>query len=191
MTYFIAIGILFSMLYLILQSFLLNNRQADFKLLKVFLSFAGMCYVLIATLIISVIHTPAHQKLFFDFIAGRADITLIELPRYMLDAEGLDTLFCFVLALISGYLVYSKKEVFDFQRFYVTFCAWTIILIMKEFMKTYFPERHADMGDIVNNMIGGVLPGLLLSMKGLWGGPGSGKEKYFRELEEQNKEDGY
>lgn len=164
----IIAGIIFIFVYLLTQAILLNNRQSRFSKTKVFLSFIGICYVCLAAYTVSLMRNPVHQRLFLDFLSGHVRYRLLDLARVLLDAEGLDLLFCFGLAVISGHLIYSKKVKFDIKGFFLVLSAWAIILSVKEVIKYYLPLRNADVWDAVKNMIGGVLPGLALSSRWFW-----------------------
>lgn len=161
-------GVVFAFIYLVAQIILLNKRKSNFIKTKVFLSFAGICLVCLGAYMVSLMRNPVHQKLFLDALAGHVKYRLLDLARVILDAEGLDLMFCFMLAVISGHLVYSKKIKFDIKGFFVALLAWGIMLSIKEVIKYYLPLRDADVWDIVKNMTGGILPGLVLSSRWFW-----------------------
>lgn len=164
----IIMGFICASGYLFMQITLLNKRSSNFIKTKIFLSLIGLCYVCLASYIVSLIRNPVNQKLLLDVLSGHVKYRPLDLACVIMDAEGLDLLFCFVLAFISGHLVYSKKIKLDVRGFFVALLAWGIILALKEVIKYYLPYRDADMWDVVKNMIGGVLPGLVLSGRWFW-----------------------
>lgn len=164
----VAAGIAFALAYLITQAILLKSNKSNFIKTRLFLSFIGICFVCLSAYMVSVMRNPVLNKVVLDALSGHNTYSPVDLSRRLLDAEGLDLMFCFVLALISGHIVYSKKIGFDIKGFFIALLAWAIILSVKEVIKCYLPLRDADIWDIVKNITGGVLPGLVLSSRWFW-----------------------
>lgn len=128
--------------YIFQQIRLLRKSGSSWKLLKVFLSIIGIVFI--------------------AFFAYQQDLRA--------DGEGIDVLFCFVLALSWGYLSYPATTTFDRRGFLGALSAWLGIIFTNEMIAQRFifsDIRKGNMGDFGINMVG-VLIGLLLSIRWFW-----------------------
>ena len=163
----ILLAFVFILVYLITQIILLKRRKSRWIKTKAFLTILGMSFVCASAFTVSLMRNPVHLKLFLNFLSGRVNYSLLNLARIILDAEGLDLVFCFVLAFISGQKIYSQRVGFDIRGFFTALVAWLLIISINELIQYSLPLREGDMRDIVRNMPG-IAFGLLLSMRWFW-----------------------
>ena len=84
------------------------------------------------------------------------------------NAEGLDIVFSFMLAALSGFIIYSKVEKFDIARFFAALAAWLFIISANELLiQSILSFRKAQPADIAHDAAA-VLTGLLLSSPWFW-----------------------
>jgi len=90
-----------------------------------------------------------------------------DLITILLASEGWDIIFVFFLALLSGYIVYSPPDKFNKNEFLKALIAWCLILFINEmvFQRFIFTFRTSSITDVFNNILGGAVPGLSLSIK--------------------------
>lgn len=131
------ISLFFCLVYLLLQAIRLKKGSSGWP------SIAGRVFLSIAG---------------FGFVFFSASRTW--------NAEGLDIVFYFILALISGFLTYRQVTRFDFKGFLLAFLAWVLIISVNELIQHSLPMREGSTGDFGSNMAG-VLVGLLLSIRWL------------------------
>jgi VanZ family protein len=84
------------------------------------------------------------------------------------NAEGFDIAFLFLLAFLSGSIVYSKGHKFQIGRFILALLFWFFIIFTNEMIiQRHLSFRRSQISDIIYDMAG-VLIGLSLSARWLW-----------------------
>lgn len=136
-----------------------NNPRLVMK--AVFCNIIGLCFVAFYALIVSII-----QENTWGLIANNA-YPLKDLITIVLTAPGYDIIFLFFFALLSGYILYSPSDKFNKNEFLKLLAMWFLIIFINEmvFQCFIFTFRTSSVFDLFNNMFGGVLPGLILSLK--------------------------
>lgn len=136
-----------------------NNPRLVIR--TMFYNIIGLSFVAFYALIVSII-----QENTWGFIANNT-YPLKDLITIVLAAPGYDIIFLFFLALISGYALYSPSDKFNKNEFLKLLAMWFLIIFINEmvFQRFVFTFRTSSIFDLFNNMLGGVLPGLILSLK--------------------------
>ena len=102
----------------------------------------------------------------FVSISGLCGVAILAMHKP--NAEGLDMVFAFLLALFSGGIIYSKIEKFQTGRFFSALSLWFLVLLVNEMaIQRVLFFRKSQAGDLVNNMTA-VFIGLILSGTWLW-----------------------
>ena len=164
----------------VIQTLLIKGKlslraKGILTLKKVILNLAGTALVFIYSLYVS---AKAENRL--SWIWGWIDEILFKRTRPFGElittilagsGEGLEILLLFLLALLSGYIIYPLTSGFKFFKrvFVPVLVGWLVVVSINEgFMQgLWIPGREWDFRDISNNMVG-VSVGLLLSIRWFW-----------------------
>lgn len=139
-------------------------------LTKVVSDVIGFAFLGFYVLLISTIRDN-RWGLLSDFFKGATTYTFKTLIPVIMAGEGLDIAFFFFTALISGYLVYSPMIKVGTREFIKALGIWFIIIFINEMVIQRFflsDARTGCMYDVLNNMVGGVFVGLVLSRRWVW-----------------------
>ena len=161
------IGILsLSLTHIALQIRAIRKTGAKSVAKSITLNIAGLCFVCLYAFLVSVIQDN-RWVLLSDFFNGAAFYPLKMLVPLIMAGEGLDVVFFFFLALISGYVIYSPAARFSGREFTKMLIIWFLIIFIDEMIieRFFLSYRSGSMLDVVNNMSGGVLIGLLLGRR--------------------------
>lgn len=159
----IIAGIIFILfLEILVQLFLLIKNKARLIPLKVFLNILGILFVGFYAFLVSIMQENTWGLIKANVMPLRHLITVI------LAADGLDVLFLFFLAFISGHIIYYGENKFSGKRFVSALLIWFVIIfinemVIQEFLVSSF--RIGSLTDVFHNMLGGVFIGLLLSSR--------------------------
>lgn len=158
----IALICLLALAHIIYQIIAVKKNSPNPVIKVLFFNVIGLCFVAFYALIVSII-----QENTWDLIANNA-YPLKDLITIVLAAPGYDIIFIFFFALMSGYILYSPSDKFNKNEFLKLLAMWFLIIFINEmvFQRFIFTFRTSSVFDLFNNMLGGVLPGLILSLKG-------------------------
>lgn len=157
----IALICLLALTHLIYQILAVKKNNPRLIMRVVFYNIIGLCLVAFYALIVSII-----QENTWGLVVNNT-YPIKDLITIVLTASGYDIIFLFFFALISGYLLYSPSDKFNKNEFLKLLAMWFLIIFINEmvFQRFIFTFRTSSISDVFNNMLGGVLPGLILSLK--------------------------
>lgn len=172
------LSILFPLLIiasLLIQTFVINSKiRLRARIVKVVLKLPGLVFIVGYSFYVS----ARKVERGFDYLYQ----SLIERSRPFIDsvtivltasAEGLEVLFVFLLAFLSGYLLYPSTNNFKFSKrlfmILMIFIGWLIVVSINEafIQRLWMSGRELDCLDILHNMVG-VSVGLALSIGVFW-----------------------
>jgi len=139
---------------------LLVKRKSNFIPVKVGLNIIGLSFVGFYAVLISIV-----QENKWAFLSEHS-YSLENLVTIILAAGGLDMIFIFSLALLSGFMLKFNRRYFA-----MALISWFFIIFINEMLIQRFilpSYRTGSLCDVFSNMLGGVLPGLFLSLKRLY-----------------------
>jgi hypothetical protein len=143
------------------QAIAVKNNNPLLLIRVLFYNIIGLCFVAFYALIVSVVQENTWALIIKSPYPFKYLITII------LSAPGYGIIFLFFLALISGYMLYPPSDKFNKNEFLKLLAVWFFIIFINEmiFQRFIFTFRTSSIVDVFNDMLGGVLPGLTLSLK--------------------------
>lgn len=159
-------------------------RESRFKTKKkiLFSTLRHLCLVGLWAILISLLRwNRPHLDNIFNLLQGIVSGTkpysdIVTLISWSLDAEGLDTIFCFSIALTLGHKFLSPVIKLRSREFRDVLMDWLKIIAISEIFQkmlsvlrksfTFIPDRDGSMWDVLANTVG-VFIGLMLCIKSL------------------------
>lgn len=144
--------------------------QGKKKLSLIAVNIAGIIAVCIFAIFVSLLRNSGNPAIISEFFRGlRLEYGFGGLIHQLIDnidAEGMDLMFCFFLALISGDIISFSRPGFNKKEFIKALAAWFVIILISEMViqQFFIAARTGSIGDIFSNMAG-VLIGLFLSLR--------------------------